>query len=140
MSTLQSLRLSGQAVSADAARLGQSRPLVSTRSRRHLFATLLYEVSQVLSRRPLGSGATRRSVHPPRDGSGGTAGGRRRLALPARELAPLARPPRLCPFCHDPELGRGGGEKKGRGAWARTSLTGPLGGFLGMWAPVSAFT
>ena len=27
-------------------------------------------------------------------------------------MAPLARPPRLCPFCHDPELGPGWGEKK----------------------------
>src|SRR5262245_23021752 len=125
MSTLRALRLSGQAVSADAARLGQSRPLVSTRSRRYLFAALLYEVSQVLSRRPLGSGATRRSVHPPRDGSGGTAGGRRRPALPARELAPRARPPGVCPLCHHPELGRRLWKKRRRRAWTPTSWTGP---------------
>src|SRR5215217_2014786 len=43
MSTLWALSLSGQAVAADAARLGKSRPLVPTGSRRHLFATLLYE-------------------------------------------------------------------------------------------------
>src|SRR5499427_9930873 len=117
--------LSGQAIPADAARLGESRPVVSAGSRGHLFAALLYEVSQVLSRRPLGSGTTRRSVHPSCDGSGGTAGGRRRPALPARELAPLARPPRLCPLCHDPELGRGWGEKRRRRAWTPTSWTGP---------------
>src|SRR5262244_4310601 len=117
MSTLRSLRLSGQAVAADAARLGESRPLVSTRSRRHLFATLLYEVPQVLSRRPLGSGAPWRSVHPPRDRPRRAARGRRRRALPARALAPLARPPCLCALCHDPELGRGGGKKTHSRAW-----------------------
>src|SRR5262245_56249911 len=45
--------LSGQAIPADATRLGQSRPLVSAGSCRHVFAALLYEVSQVLSRGPL---------------------------------------------------------------------------------------
>src|SRR4029434_11030108 len=48
MSTLWALSLPGQAVSADTARFGQSRPLVSAGSRHHLFATLLYEMSEVL--------------------------------------------------------------------------------------------
>ena len=64
---------------------------------------------------PVRSGATGQSVHPPRDRSGGTARGRGRLALPPGELAPVARPPRLCALCDHPELGRGGG-KKGAGA------------------------
>ncbi len=38
---------------------------------------------------------------------------RGRPALPSRQLAPLARPPRLRPLRHHPELGRGGWEKKG---------------------------
>src|SRR5262249_17599850 len=124
VSALWAPSLPGQAVPADIARLGQSRPLVSTRSRRHLFAALLYEVPQVLSRGPLRSGPTRQSVHPPRDGRGGAARGRGRLALPASQLAPLARPSCLCPFCDDPELGRGWGEKRRRRAWTPTFLTG----------------
>src|SRR2546421_1078617 len=38
--------------------------------------------------------------------------GRRWLALPTRELAPVARSPRLCAFCHHSELGRGWGKKR----------------------------
>src|SRR5499427_1305474 len=59
--------LSGQAIPADTARLGESRPLVSARARGHLFAALLYEVPHVLSGGPLRSGATGQSVYPPRD-------------------------------------------------------------------------
>src|SRR5689334_17532104 len=60
--------------------------------------------------------------------------------LPYRpgELAPLARPPRLCPLCHHPELGRGGGEKRRRRAWTRTSWTGPWRIFRAMSPPMSA--
>src|SRR5207253_9876425 len=49
VSALSSLGLSGQAVSSDAARLGQSRRVVSAGSCRHVFAALLYEMSQVLN-------------------------------------------------------------------------------------------
>src|SRR5215468_5318869 len=53
VSALWAPGLSRQAVPADIARLGESRPVVSAGSRGHLFAALLYEVSQVLSRGPL---------------------------------------------------------------------------------------
>ena len=62
--------------------------------------------------------------------------GRRRFALPPSELAPVARPPRLCPLCHDPELGRGWGKKRRRRAWIRTSWTGPWRSFRAMWPPM----
>src|SRR5256886_13364856 len=140
MSPLWSLSLSGQAVSADAARLGKSRPLVSTGSRRHLFATLLYEMSEVLPGCPVGSGATGQSVHPPRDRSGGAARGRGWLALPPSELALVARPPRLCALCHDPKLGRGWGKKRRRPAWTPTSWAGRWGIFPGTWLPVNSIT
>src|SRR5712691_6594937 len=133
MSTLWSRSLSGQAVSADAARLGQSRPLVSTGSRGHIFAALLYEMSEVLPGGPVGSGATGQSVHPPRDRSGGAARGRGRSALPPSELALVARPPYLCALCDHPELGRGWGEKRRRRAWTPTSLTGRWRIFQAMW-------
>ena len=51
-------------------------------------------------------------VHPPRPATGRPPGGRGRPALPSRQLAPLARPPRLRPLRHHPELGRGGRGKK----------------------------
>src|SRR5262249_39672122 len=137
---LWSLGLSRQAVAADAARLGQSRPLVSAGSCRHVFAAVLYEGSQVLYHGPLRSAPTRQSVHPPGDGPCRAARGRGWLALPSCQLAPLARPPCLCPFCHDPELGRGGGKKRRRRAWTRTSLIGPWRIFRAMWPPMSSMT
>src|SRR5262249_58209577 len=109
--------------------------MVSAGSAGDLFPALLYAVSQVLECRPLRSGTPGQSVYPPRDGSGGTAGGRRRPAIPTRELAPVARPPRLCPFCHDPELGRGWGKKRRRHAWTPTSLTGRWRIFRATWPP-----
>ena len=51
-------------------------------------------------------------VHPPRSGSGRPRGVRGWLALPGRQLAPLARPPCLRALGHHPELGRGRREKK----------------------------
>src|SRR5258708_34773837 len=53
---------------------------------------------------PLRSGATGQSLHPPRDGSGGTTGGRRWRALPSRQLASVAGPPRLSPPCPHPAV------------------------------------
>jgi hypothetical protein len=136
MSTLWSLSLSGQAVSADAARLGTSRPLVSTRSRCHLFATLLDAMAEGLPGRPVGSGATGPSVPPPRDRSGGAARGRGRRALPPSALALVARPSRLCALCDQAKLGRGGGEKRRRRAWRPTSLTGRWRIFRALWPPM----
>jgi len=48
---------------------------------------------------------------------GGTPGGRRRRAFPPRQLASVARPPRVCPLRHPAALDGGGGHKrrKGRG-------------------------
>src|SRR5215471_19033109 len=129
--------LSGQAIPADVARLGQSRPVVSAGSRGHVFAALLYEVPQVLSRGPLRSRPTRRSVHPPRDGLGRAARGRGWLALSPSELALVARPSRLCPLCDHSELGRGWGEKRRRRAWTPISLTGGWPIFRAMWLPMN---
>src|SRR5262247_103537 len=140
MSTLWALGLSGQAGPADVARLGQSRPVVSAGSRGHVFAALLYEVPQVLSRGPLRSRPTRRSVHPPRDGLGRAARGRGWLALSPSELALVARPSRLCPLCDHSELGRGWGEKRRRRAWTPISLTGRWPIFRAMWPLMSSMT
>src|SRR5215471_18152380 len=132
--------LSGQAIPADVARLGESRPVVSAGSRGHLFAALLYEVSQVLQRRPLGSGAAGQSVYPAGDRSGGPHRGRRRFALPPGELAPVARPPCVRALCHDPKLGRGWGKKRPSRAWTPRSLTGPWRIFRGMSLPMNSMT
>src|SRR5262249_57938124 len=126
MSALWSCGLSGQTVSEDTARLGQPRPVVSASSCDHLFAALLHQVSQVLQCGPVRSGTAGQSLHPSCDRSGGPVGGGGWLALPAGQLASVARPPRVCALCHDPKLGRGGGTKRGRDAWATASLTGPL--------------
>src|ERR1019366_6017737 len=77
-------------------------------------------------------GHARESLHPPGHHGGRPFGRGGRVALPHRFLAPLARPPRLCPLRHDPELGRGGGKKKQTGglrppswigAWATSPAT-----------------
>ena len=51
-------------------------------------------------------------LHPPCPATGRPSRRRRGLALPSRPLAPVARPPRLRPLGHHPELGRGRWEKK----------------------------
>jgi len=53
----------------------------------------------------------RAALHAPGHPPGGAVGGGGRPAVPGGLLAPVARPPRLCPLRHPPELGRGGGEK-----------------------------
>jgi len=55
-------------------------------------------------------------------------------------VAPVARPPCLCPLCHDPTLGRGGGKKRRRRAWPRTSWTGPWLIVRGMRPPMNSMT
>src|SRR4029077_13623550 len=57
-------------------------------------------------------GPARQSLHPPGHHGRRPFGRGGRVALPHRFLAALARPPRLCPLRHDPELGRGGGKKR----------------------------
>src|SRR5919202_96096 len=75
-------------------------------------------------RRPVGLGRPQVPVHPPRRAPGRPPRRRGCLALPRRQLAPVARPPRLRPLRHPPELGGGGGGKNpGRGCTPPTSTT-----------------
>src|ERR1700745_713498 len=62
------------------------------------------------------------------------------FAYPPASLDPLREHPVFCPFCHDTELGRGGGEKRRRCAWTRTSWTGRWLIFRAMWPPMSSMT
>ena len=107
---------------------------------RHVFAALLYAVSPVLQRRPLGFGPPGQSLYPPRDQSGRAPRGRGWLALSPGELASVARPAGLRALCHDPKLGGGGGEKKRRRAWPPTSSTGPWLIFRAMWRSINCMT
>ena len=83
------------------------------RHRRALLPALLLRVPQVLQRRHDRPGRPRQPLHPPRHRHRRPPGRRGRPALSRRQLDPLARPPRLRPLRHDPELGRGRGEKGG---------------------------
>ena len=68
-----------------------------------------------------GSHYTRRVVDTRRP-----AGRRGRLTLSLSRMGPLARPPRVRPLRHDPELGRGRGEKGGAADRHRASRLGTL--------------
>ena len=70
--------------------------------------------------------------------AGGAPGGRRWLALPTRELAPVARSPRVCALCHHPELGRGWGKKRRKGRWTVRFWTGRLRPFRATWRPMNS--
>ena len=83
------------------------------------------------SRRSVRPGLAQVPVHPPRPATGCPPGGRGRPALPSRQLAPLARPPRLRPLRHHPELGRGGWGKKRWSSLSTTYLDEALADFSG---------
>ena len=54
----------------------------------------------------------RQSLHASGHRHGRASGGRRQRPLPACQLAPVARPSRLCAVCHNPELGGSWGKKR----------------------------
>ena len=83
------------------------------RPRRALLPALLLQVPQVLQRRHDRPGRPRQPLHPPGRRHRRPPGRRGRPALPHRRVGPLARPPRVRPLRHDPELGRGRGGKGG---------------------------
>src|SRR5204863_4260378 len=78
------------------------------RPARRLLQAPLRGVRGVLQLPPGRPRPARRPLHPPGHLLGRPVGGRGRLAVPSRVLAPLARSPRLRPFRYRPELGRGG--------------------------------
>ncbi len=83
-------------------------------SDRDLLPALLHPLPQVLQRRHDRPGRTRQSLHPTRRRHRRPPGHRGRLTVSHRQLEPLARSPRVRPLRHDPELGRGRGEKAAR--------------------------
>ena len=70
-------------------------------------------------------------LHPPCPATGRPSRRRRWLALPRRQLAPVARSPRLRPLRHHPELGRGRWGKKPRTRRRPTYLDEALADFSG---------
>src|SRR5205823_3244216 len=69
-------------------------------------------VPPLLYRRPVRPGRAQGPLHPSGRGFGRPVGGGRRLTLSGRQLASLARSPRLRPLRHHPELGGGQGGKR----------------------------
>src|SRR5439155_23854195 len=77
----------------------------------HLLPAPLHPVPPLLYRRHVRLGRAQGPLHPSGRGRGRPVGGGGRLTLSDRQLASLARPPRLRPLRHHPELGGGPGEK-----------------------------
>ena len=96
-------------------RPGRSRLRSSLRPHPELLAALLHGLSQVLQRRRDRPGRTGQSLHPTGRRHGGPPGRRGRLAVSGRQLAPLARPPRLRPLAPRSRTGsRPGGKRRQR--------------------------
>lgn len=103
--------------------LGEARSRTPARSASDLFPASLQILRPLLQRRHAGSGRVRRALHPPRRRGRRAVCRRGRHALPDRLLAFMAGPTRLRPLGHDPELGRGGGEKKASGRSSGSTST-----------------
>src|SRR5712692_11075838 len=103
-----------------------------------LLVSLLFEMPEVFEHRSVRFGPTRRSLYSSCDPDGGTPGGRRRLALPPRQLAAVARPPRVCAFCHPAALDGGWGKKRRKGRWAARFWTGHVRRFRATWRPMNS--
>src|SRR3990172_6123481 len=96
---------------ADVARFGRPDVRPAAEAGGHLLATSLLCLWALFQRGHAGSGLAQRPLHPPRDAHRCPPGGRRRVALSNRQLAPLAGPPRFCSLRYRTELGGGGGKK-----------------------------
>src|SRR5215831_4762437 len=119
-------------------RLGRFVHWMSGCSSGELLFALLLEVPQALQYRSQRCGAARWSLHPSGDPDGGAPSGRRWLTLPPRELASVARPPRVCALCHPAELDGGWGEKRRKGRGTARFWTGRLRRFRAMWRPMNS--
>ena len=91
----------------------------------HLLPASLHPVPPLLHRRYVRPGRAQGPLHPSGRGPGRPAGRGGRLTLSGRQLAPLARPSRLRPLRHHPELGGGQGGKRRPIASGPTTSIGP---------------
>src|SRR5207253_4327397 len=96
----------------DPARSGRSSPRPAGQSSRDLLQASLQSLPTLFQRRHDGPGAAELSLHASCSATGGAGGGGGRPALSLGQLAFMARSPCVCAVCHDPELGRGRGEKR----------------------------